>query len=109
MRYDVPVYFQKVERGKYNPDAGSFGEDFVSEEMRFADVTDLKEDLMKLVYGELRRGCKIIRLQTHYKIPFERIRIGEKLYAVDFSRELRTKHIFVVSELSGSRYGGEGV
>lgn len=31
--------------------------------------------------------------------PFDRIRVGNKTYGVDFSRKLRTKQIYVVSEV----------
>lgn len=42
---------------------------------------------------------KTVRLQMHYKKTFDRIRIGDTLYKVDFERKLRTKHVFVVSEV----------
>nr|DAE07512.1 MAG TPA: hypothetical protein [Siphoviridae sp. ct0zh2]DAZ22451.1 MAG TPA: hypothetical protein [Caudoviricetes sp.] len=54
---------------------------------------------MNLVYGSIKQGSKTVRLQTQYRKPFDRIRIGEILYRVDFERKLRTKHVFVVSEV----------
>nr|DAJ09308.1 MAG TPA: hypothetical protein [Caudoviricetes sp.]DAQ66546.1 MAG TPA: hypothetical protein [Caudoviricetes sp.]DAZ02743.1 MAG TPA: hypothetical protein [Caudoviricetes sp.]DAZ77738.1 MAG TPA: hypothetical protein [Caudoviricetes sp.] len=54
---------------------------------------------MNLVYGSIKQGSKTVRLQMHYKKPFDRIRIGNALYRVDFERKLRTKHVFVVSEV----------
>lgn len=109
MRYDTPIYFQKIEPGEYNPDTGDYGDDILTEEKRYADVTDTGEDTLRLVYGDIRQGSKTIRLQTHYKKQFSRIRIGEKLYRVDFSRKLRTKHIFIVSEAVGRVQQKEGV
>lgn len=99
MRYDTPVFFQRIRPGGYDPDSGNYGEDIATEEKRYADVTDTGEDTMRLVYGEIRQESKTIRLQTHYKEPFSRIRIGEKLYVVDFSRSFRVKQVFVVSEV----------
>lgn len=99
MRYDTPIYFQKIMPGEYDPGTGNYGEGAVTEEKRYADVTDTGEDTLRLVYGGIRQGSKTIRLQTHYKKTFDRIRIGEELYSVDFSRELRMKHVFVVSEV----------
>ena len=40
-----------------------------------------------------------IHLQNHYDRPFDRIRVGNKAYGVDFSRKLRTKQVYVVSEV----------
>ena len=54
---------------------------------------------MKLLYGKISQGSLTIQLQNHYDDPFDRIRIGEKLYTVDMSRRLRTKQIYVVSEV----------
>lgn len=31
--------------------------------------------------------------------PFDRIRVGNKTYGVDFSRKLRTKQVYVASEV----------
>lgn len=99
MRYDTPVFFQRIKEGAYDPSSGDYGEDIVVEDKRYADVTDSGIETLKLVYGEVRQGSKTIRLQTHYPKTFSRIRIGQKLYGVDFSRKLRMKQIFVVSEV----------
>lgn len=101
MRCDTPIYFQRIQKGRYDPDTGNYGEDIVTEEKRYADVTSYGVETLKLVYGELRQGSKVIRLQTHYEGIFDRIRIGSKTYRVDFSKKLRTKHVFVVSETAG--------
>lgn len=101
MRFDTPVYFQTVQAGEYNPDTGNYGKEIITEEKRYADVTDAGVDTLNLIYGELRQGSKVIRLQTHYEEPYHRIRIGRKIYRVDFSRTLRNKHVFVVSEAVG--------
>lgn len=99
MRFDTPIYFQRVAKGAYNPDTGNYDEDTVTEDGIYADVTESRTETLKLVYGEIRQGCYTVRLQNIYRKPFDRIRIGDKLYRVDFSRKLRTKQIFVVSEV----------
>lgn len=99
MRCDTPVYFQKIVPGEYNPDTGDYGDDILTEEKRYADVTDTGEDTLRLVYGEVCQGVLTIRLQNHYDKLFDRIRVGRKVYQVDFSRKLRTKHVFVISEV----------
>jgi hypothetical protein len=99
MRYDKPIYFQRITQGDYNPATANYGSDTIEEDEVYADVTDAGVDTLKLIYGELRQGALVIRLQNHYDKTFNRIRVGDKKYRVDFSRKLRTKHVFVVSEV----------
>lgn len=99
MRYDTPVYFQKITSGEYDPKTGNYGEDTVEETQRYASVMNTGEDTLRLVYDGPKQGSLTIQLQNHYEEPFGRIRVGNKLYAVDFSRKLRMKHVFVVSEV----------
>lgn len=99
MRFDTPIYFQTVKKGEYDPETGNYAEDTVTEDKVFASVTDSRAETLNLVYGEIKQGCFTVRLQNIYRKPFDRIRIGEKFYRVDFSRRLRLKHIFVISEV----------
>lgn len=99
MRYDTPVYFQRITPGEYDPDTGNYANDTVVETLRYASVMNTGEDTLRLVYDGPKQGSLTIQLQNHYEEPFDRIRVGNKLYAVDFSRKLRLKHTFVVSEV----------
>lgn len=99
MRYDTPVYFQQVTTGEYDPKTGNYADDTVAETLRYASVMNTGEEKLKLVYDGPKQGSLTIQIQNHYTEPFDRIRVGEKVYCVDFSRELRMKHIFVVSEV----------
>lgn len=99
VRYDTPVYFQKITSGEYDLKTGNYADDTVAETMRYASVMNTGEEKLKLIYDGPKQGSLTIQLQTHYTKPFDRIRIGEKIYRVDDSRELRTKHTFVVSEV----------
>ncbi len=99
MRYDTPVYFQRITPGEYDPKTGNYGDEAAEETLRYASVMDTGTDMLKLVYDGPKRGSLTIQLQTHYTDPFDRIRVGNELYSVDFSRKLRTKHTFVVSEV----------
>lgn len=103
MRCDTEVFFQSIVPGEYDEATGDYGDDIVSEEKRYASVTDTGTETMNLVYGSIKQGSKTVRLQTHYKKLFDRIRIGNALYRVDFERKLRTKHVFVVSEVQSGR------
>ncbi len=99
MRCDTEVFFQSIVPGEYDEATGDYRDDTVSEEKRHASVTDTGTETMNLVYGSIKQGSKTVRIQTHYKKAFGRIRIGNALYRVDFERKLRTKHVFVVSEV----------
>lgn len=96
MRYDTPIFFQRVKPGEYNPNTGDYGADSIDEEKLYASVTDATTAQLTLVYGGIKQGALVIRLQRGYKIPFDRIRVGDKYYRVDFARYLKT---FIVSEV----------
>lgn len=99
MRYDTPIYFQKINQGDYNPDTGNYGPDSITETLRYASVMDTGRETLRLVYGEIRQGSLTIHLQNHYDDPFDRIKVGNRLYAVDYARRLRVKQVFVVSKV----------
>lgn len=99
MRYDTPICFQKLTPGEYDPTTGNYGEDAISEDMKSASVMDTGTNTMMLVYSEIKEGSLTIHLQNHYDRLFDRIRVGNKTYGVDFSRKLRTKQVYVVSEV----------
>ena len=99
MRFDKPIFFQHIKAGEYNENTGDYGADSVTEVQRYASVTDAGVETMKLIYGDVKQGSFTVRLQAHYAESFDRIRIGSRLYKVDFERKLRTIHVFVVSEV----------
>lgn len=98
MRYDTPIYFQRLKQGDLDEN-GNREMKLESEVKRYASVTNSGANTFNLVYGEIRQGSLILRLQNAYDEPFDRIRIGKKLYRADMKRELRTKQTFVVSEV----------
>lgn len=99
MRYDKEVYFQKIICGEYDPDKGEAPKDIVEEEKRDANVTSAGIKTMMHVYGEIRKGSCVVRLQNKYEEPFDRIRIGNMLYKVDSELPLRTKQAFLISDV----------
>ena len=99
MRFDTPVYFQKIIKGEYDASTGNYSNDIVEETLRYADITDTGTQSLMLIYGTIKQGSLTVRLQNHYDEPFDRLRIGDVIYKVDSSRKLRTKHVLVVSEV----------
>lgn len=99
MRFDTPIYFERITPGEYDTSTGNYGEDTTEKELRYAAVTDSTTETMTVVYGAVKQGSLTVRLQNHYTKPFDHIRIGKKAYRVDRERKLRLKHTFVVSEV----------
>ena len=101
MRYDKTVYFQTVTPGPYDDSTGDYGAPVIAEESRLASVVTTDEDTLKLIYGGVREDSLTIHLQNAYKKPFDRIRIGDRTYTVDRRKRLRTKQVFIVSQITG--------
>lgn len=99
MRYDTPVFFQKIEPGNYDPKSGNYEDDWVAETKVFASVNDTGTKTMQLIYGTIKRESLTIHIQNHYTDSFDKIRINDKIYQVDYSRKLGTKHVFILSEV----------
>ena len=99
MRYDKPIFFQRITPGEYNASTGDYGEDVVVEVSKYASVTSSGATTLKLVYGGIKQGSMTVRLQAHHTEPFDLIRIDGKRYRVDMERKLRNAHVFVVSEV----------
>ncbi|MDD3186599.1 MAG: hypothetical protein PHT76_15015 [Anaerostipes sp.] len=99
MRYDTPVFFQKVSQGAYNEETGDYLDESVDETQKYASVMDTGADMLQVVYGKLVQGSLSIQLQNHYQNIFDRIRIGNKLYKADYIRKLKVKETLIVSEV----------
>ena len=99
MRYDTPIYFHLIRQGIYDPKTGDYADSDPVETKVYADVTDTSTDTKQILYGDIKRNSKVIRLQQHYTRTYNRIRIGDKQYGVDDERKLRTKHVLIVSEV----------
>lgn len=100
MRYDTPVHFELLRQGDYDPNTGDYLPPKVESTVRFAAVSAANTEVVRLIYGQVRQGILSIHLQNHFNAPFDRIRVRNKLYHVDFSRELRFKQTFIASEVT---------
>lgn len=96
MRYDTSVYFRRVTPGEFDEETHNYGDDIITEELRYASVTDTGADKLPLIYGAIKQGSLTLRLQRPYEKPFDNIRVGGKIYRVDFERK---KKNFIVSEV----------
>lgn len=99
MRYDTPIYFQRLTQGEYDESTGNYEDDQIEETKVMASVMDTQTETMKLVYGDIRQGSLTLTIQNHFDQTFDNIRIGDKVYRVDRTRRLRVKQSFIVSEV----------
>lgn len=99
MRSNTPVFYRALTPGAYNYSTGDYGPDTPVETLRYAAVTDARQETVRLLYGKLQQGVLVVRLQSHYDATFDDLRIGDKIYKVDYSRKLEHKHIFYVTEV----------
>lgn len=101
MRYDTLIHFQRITPGKYDTSTGDYGKETIQEVHKYASVMDTGAQMLQLVYGKLKQGSLTIQIQGQCGFFFDRIRVGKKCYQVDSVRNLRTKQVFVVSEVQG--------
>ncbi|MCC8039163.1 MAG: hypothetical protein LIP02_13675 [Bacteroidales bacterium] len=62
-------------------------------------MTDSRTEFLALQYGDLKEGNLIVRLQNHYSDPFDRVRIGDKVYKSVSVRDLRHKKTLILAEV----------
>ena len=64
MRYDTPIFFQRVLPGEYDPTTGNYADDQVTEVRKMASVMDTRAEIMQIVYGGIRQGSVTVQLRT---------------------------------------------
>lgn len=99
MRYDTPILFRRLVTGTYDPDTGDYADDTYVDIKVYGSVMDTNTQTMNLVYGGIKQGSLTVHVQNHIDAPFDQLIINGKKYRVDYSRRLRTKQSFIVSEV----------
>lgn len=110
MRCDTQVFFvtdgsREMVTDPGSADYGSYRQMAAREAARLADVTDTKTETQRLVYGQIREGSRTVRLNSHYREPFDHIRIvdrdtgASRLFDVDAFRHLRHRSVFICHEV----------
>lgn len=99
MRYDTMIILRRIINGEYNEATGNYDDDTFEDTKVYGSVMDTNTQTMNLVYGAIKQGSLTVHLQNHIDVPFEYIVINGKKYRVDYSRRLRTKQSFIVSEV----------
>ena len=101
MRYDKVITPCEENRGLYDENTGDYdtnGDTY--NEPIIASVCDASDEVVKLVYGEIREGVLMIHVPTNdVGIKTDYILYKGKKYRVDKRRNLRFKTTFIVSEV----------
>ena len=96
MRYDKPIYFQKLAPDRYDPETGDYVENGATEIEKFADVTDAGINMLQIIYGSIKEGAIVVKIQQPFVKAFDYIRVDEKRYKADF---IRGGRVFVCHEV----------
>ena len=99
MRYDTPILFRRLVTGAYDADTGDYADDTYVDTKVYGSVMDTNTQTMNLVYGGIKQGSLTVHIQNHMDKTFDQIIIGDKKYRVDYTRRLRLKQSFIVSEV----------
>lgn len=99
MRFDTDIYFVTETEGAYDASTGDYADADPQGIHKLANVTDASTETMQLVYGKIKQGALVVRIQGEAPSAFDYIRIGDKRYCVGYFRQLRRVATFTVSEV----------
>lgn len=105
MRYDCPVYMQRMMgRAVYNTKTGDREGPLIVEDLYYADMTTSGVQTL-LGGGEglefLRKGGKVLRIQGELSDVYRFCRIGAEVYRIKMRRQLKRCTVFVISQEKG--------
>ena len=96
MRYDKRIYFVKEGQPIRLPNGNWVTEEEERLEV-WANVSDVSNQRMTLVYGGFKQGALTIRIQGSYDGVFDHIEMDNKKYRVDNHRRFRRDTAYEVS------------
>ena len=99
MRYDTPIYLCVRGCEVYDTETGDYTEAKPRKVKVMAAVNSTQAEMLTLIYGSLRQDTYEVQLQNSPAIAFDYIEIKGTPYKVDYSRDLRHKQTYVVSEV----------
>lgn len=96
MRLNQKVLFVTESNEKFNPETGDYMESNTTYDIQWANVSDVGEERMNLVYGGIKQSAKTIRFNKDYAEPFDYIRIDGVDYKLMLSKLNRGHRVFEV-------------
>lgn len=98
MRYNKKIYLVKVKDRNYDPTTGNYVDGGTNKKLVWADITDASDSIVSFVYGGIRQGALVFRIQG-FVGAFDYIEYGDKKYQADYVRRTFAKTSFVCSEI----------
>lgn len=101
MRYIDEVIFVKAsEESKYDPNLGEWVDGESQRTITLANVTDVGTDRLVTIFGDIKQGAKVIRLQPLFVVPeWDRIEIESKTYQLTTDRLPLNRTTLIVEEV----------
>lgn len=98
MRFDKRIELIEQLEPAFNPDTGDYDDAVEVSTPLWANVSDMSEERMSFLFGGLKAGAYVIRLQGKIKKEFDFVRMNNREYQVNNKRELRRFTTLQVSE-----------
>lgn len=102
MRYLEEITFVTEKNSYYDPELGEYVPGEIVRLGTSANVTDLGTDRSAEVFGDIKQGAKVIRLQPLFDIPdiWGYIEIDGKPYELTTDRQPIGRHTLIVQEVT---------
>ena len=104
MRYDTPMYPLVNNGTSYSYESGDYDDAEISEKAVMASIISMPDDVMRWLFGELKRDCLIAHTPKNYHqsngLELEKVQIGTKFYKVVKMRRLRRKCVYYLQRIS---------
>lgn len=98
MRYDKTVTFTE-EKKKYEPTLGKEVTKVLHSKTIRANITDASEKVMRVAFGEVRQGAKVLRLLGTLSFNPTHVTNGNNRYKVSMVRILQHKTTCILDEV----------
>ncbi|HFK2761587.1 TPA: hypothetical protein ACGX4V_002072 [Enterococcus faecalis] len=98
MRYDKTVTFTE-EKKKYEPTLEKEVTKVLRSKTIRANITDASEKVMRVAFGEVRQGVKVLRLLGTLSFNPTHVTNGNSKYKVAMVRVLRRKSTYILDEV----------
>jgi len=100
MRYDSLVNFITTSEPIRLPN-GDYSDTVEVKLPMWANVSDLGEERVALIFGDVKQKAKVVRLQNQYTEPFDFIEIDGIKYKDTRPKHFRHESVFYVGEVDG--------
>lgn len=103
MKFIDDIVFVKKTDAYYDPEPGKWVEGDPEKTETTANVTDLGTNRSVELFGELKKGAKVIRLQRLFNLPeWDHVLIDDQKYILTTDRQPLNQHTLIVEEVAAN-------